>query len=161
CGHRTTTVGADPAPVTRRRRSTMRRVTQYVVVLESDQVLRRVLQDLLEGEGYGIRLADTLAEVQEAVATGGVDLVLADAWGPGFQTLGEEEHAKIVALGRTVPLIMLTGRAWAMQPSPADFGGVLVVRKPMDIDDMLAHIGRAIQGGLDDASLASARRAAR
>jgi DNA-binding response OmpR family regulator len=139
----------------------MRRVAQSVVVLQSDPSLRSVLQDLLEDEGYSIRLADTLAEVQEAVATGVVDLVLADAWGPGYQILGDEEHAEIVALGRTVPLIMLTARAWAMHPSPPDFGTVMVVRKPMDINDLLADIGHAIQGGLDDTALIAAREAAR
>ena len=129
-----------------------------IVVYELDAGLREVLRDLLEGEHYRIRVATTFDEIRQIVATGTVELVIADTWGPSFGVLNQREFTQIVKLSQSVPLIMLTGKAWAQDAGELNLGTTVVVQKPTDLNLLLDQIAAAIKRGLADPHLIVARR---
>jgi hypothetical protein len=95
------------------------------------------------------------------VATGAVELVIADTWGPSLTSLNTHEFSEIIALSSSVPLILLTGQIWAEHGAELKLGTTIVVRKPMDLEPFLDQIAAAVDRGLNDPELITARELAR
>ena len=131
-----------------------------IVVYETDSSLRALLGDMLQPP-YSVRFAASFEEIGRLVATGSVELVIADTWGPSVHTLGTAEFDQIVSLSRSVALIMFTGRAWADRMQPLHLGTTVVIQKPMDLEPFLVQVAAAIKRGLDDPVLIAARELAR
>jgi DNA-binding NtrC family response regulator len=84
-----------------------------IALYEDDPMISSLLQDVFADEQLNVLRCSSLAEIQSAVAAGDVDVVVADAWRPGNGTVGDLERDQIIELGRHVPLILITARAWA------------------------------------------------
>jgi DNA-binding NtrC family response regulator len=127
--------------------------------MEDHRALRDTMAEVLEEEGFRITVETSLPGVSALVSSGDVDLVIADGWGPSHGTLQDAERDEILALGRTVPLLFYTGRAWAS--GSVDLESVRVLAKPADLDRLVDAAQVRIAEGLGDDVLAAARVIAR
>jgi DNA-binding response OmpR family regulator len=101
-----------------------------------------VLLDALSDAGYDVATADSLADARALVADGRRPLLVADFWGRSQFELAEHERQEIADIGRSVPLVLLTGRAWASHVTHLDLGVAAVVHKPFDLDELIEQVGQ-------------------
>jgi DNA-binding NtrC family response regulator len=113
-----------------------------IVVLEDDPGFRRVLVELLEGEGFDVSICATYAALLEAVRLLPSAIVVADFWGTSHRTLTAVERAQIQDLGRHAPTILLTGRAWAASETAEELNIACILGKPPALDELITHVFR-------------------
>lgn len=134
-----------------------------VLLVDSDQTLVGPIRQALEGQPYALRLAGSAAHALEAIAGGGVEVVLLSLAlsPPGALPL----IAEIVARGAGVPVVVVTapgGRAegfaaraagaWGYLEPPADLGRERLVTTLANALDHRAlgreaHVARAAVPG--------------
>jgi PAS domain S-box-containing protein len=112
-----------------------------VLVVEDEELVRRVVRRTLEGAGYAVLEA---AGVDEALATfrGGpaVDLVLSDVVMPGRS--GVDLAAELEALRPDVPVVLMSGYSeWQRASSDAR----RLLDKPFTSDALLARIAEELR----------------
>ena len=78
-----------------------------VLVVDDEPSILKVLEGILEDEGYETLLADSGEKALEIAGEKPVDLVLLDIWLPGID--GVEVLKKIKALHPDLPVIMMSG----------------------------------------------------
>jgi DNA-binding response OmpR family regulator len=132
-----------------------------IALYEDDPMISIVLEEVFADEHLNVLRCASLIKIQSAVGAGDIDVAVADTWGPGNGTLGDLERDQIIELGRHVPLILITGRAWAAKLPQGALGTVVIVQKPMDLDHLVAEVSAAIQRGRDDPIISLARARAR
>jgi DNA-binding NtrC family response regulator len=115
-----------------------------VLVLEDDLALRGLLQEALLGEDLVVRVCDSFDSLKLAAAERAGDLVLADFWGGGQRTLGDAERAQIEHLTSLLPVVLLTGRTWAIDASAEELGAAALIRKPFDLGYLLSTVERIL-----------------
>jgi DNA-binding NtrC family response regulator len=115
-----------------------------VLVLEDDLALRGLLLEALLGEDLSVRVCDSFDSLKLAAAQRDGDLVLADFWGGGQRTLGDAERAQIEHLTSLLPVVLLTGRSWAINASAEELGAAALIRKPFDLGHLLATVDRIL-----------------
>lgn len=110
-----------------------------VLIVEDDVDVREILADLLESEGIPVRLAvngqEGLASLRSALPLPGVillDVMMPVMDGPTFL----RELAADPALAR-VPVIVMSA---AHRPELRLPPGTEILRKPLQLDDLLARI---------------------
>jgi two-component system, cell cycle sensor histidine kinase and response regulator CckA len=121
-----------------------------VLVVDDDPVTQQLLRDVLESQGFGVRVAES----GDAVARdlGAVDLVLLDAVLPGQD--GWSICTELKSLDPHLPIIMVTGRT-----TPEDVvrtfaaGADDYVAKPFQVPELLARIGSRLRVRRADAEL--------
>jgi DNA-binding response OmpR family regulator len=112
-----------------------------VIVVEDDIEIREGLRDFLEDEGYQVKTAANGAQGLELILeTKGACFVLLDLQMPvmnGEQLL--ENLEKVQSLQDVkIPILVLSARA-----EPFKHTRVLgFIRKPVDLDQLLAHVSR-------------------
>jgi DNA-binding NtrC family response regulator len=116
----------------------------HVLVLEDDAEFRGVLLELLEDEGLDVSGCDSYESLRMALNAFGSAIVVADFWGVGHANLSPRERDEIRELGRQVPTILLTGRAWATSTAPEDLNVACVLPKPPGLDELVAQIRRCL-----------------
>lgn len=130
-----------------------------ILVIDDDRDTADVMQAVLTDEGYAASVTyhSTAKWVREAISRVEPDCVLLDSspndptgYGESWQTA-----AWIASLDRNVPVIMMTSHKDAAEEAlaarskrsrAADFAAV--IRKPYDIDELLATLGEAVQRGV-------------
>jgi len=115
-----------------------------VLVVDDDADFRSLLEDLLKGEGYRIRLASTGAEALEAVETERPDLVMMDVKLPDQDGLAvlkrlKQAHAELEVIVMTA----FGGSSTAIKAM--EQGAYDYVTKPFEIDDLLATLKRVFE----------------
>jgi DNA-binding NtrC family response regulator len=120
-----------------------------VLVLEDDPDFRRVLVEFLVDEGFDVSICDSYSALREAVRSPGPTIVLADFWGTSHARLSQRERDEILELGRDVPTILLTGRAWAVHASAAELKLVCILPKPARLEDISAQVLSCVSRVLD------------
>jgi DNA-binding response OmpR family regulator len=115
------------------------------LVLEDDACLQAVLVDVLRDEGIAHRVCESYAELRAAAAEGGVVAVLADFWGSSHLELAAAERQEIRELGGFASTILLTGRTWARRELAEELGVVCLLRKPLDIEELVAQLRRCLE----------------
>jgi CheY-like chemotaxis protein len=118
---------------------------QFVCIVEDDPDIRNTLQALLEIEGFLVRTAsngkEALAHLREAASR--TALILLDLMMPvmnGWEFIevatGEPELASI-------PIVVVSAIASASElPSGASSQIVRVIKKPVNVDELLDVVGR-------------------
>jgi two-component system nitrogen regulation response regulator NtrX len=118
-----------------------------VLVVDDEQAIRESVKDLLEDEGYQVRLAESgeeaLAALRES-SDGGYDAVLLDVWLPKMdgiqvlQTIKEEQPG--------LPVIMLSGHANIDTAVRATkIGAYHFVEKPFPAENLLLTLRNAVR----------------
>ncbi len=111
-----------------------------VLVVDDDPVIRSLLRDTLEIEGYEVRTAEDGAAGLALVAERRPDCVVLDLMMPGID--GHEVLRRIRAVdGEMLPVVMLTAAAGDDHTWQAWAGGVsCFLAKPFDVDVLLRWV---------------------
>ena len=115
-----------------------------VLIVDDDHNFRETLRELLSDAGYQTLVATNAEEAITLLQTTTPDLTLCDWKMPGGG--GEQFLKSLQSEGRTMPVIILTAHGTgpnamqAMQLGAYDF-----ITKPLDIDQALATVARAIR----------------
>ena len=121
-------------------------MNKSILIVEDEKVLRESLAGLLEEEGYDVVQAANGKEAYDLVVDRPVDLVLSDVRMPEMDGLTLLGHLK--QLAPETPVIMIT--AYGTVDSAVEAmkaGGWDYLLKPVQFDDLLLKIQRALQFG--------------
>lgn len=123
----------------------MSAMSKTILVVDDDPTQRRVIQAVLDREGYAVVHAESGGEAVDRMTTGGgADLILLDLVMP--RMTGMECLAELRAAGVTTPVIVLTANAGvdtvvkAMQAGAQDF-----FVKPVSAERLLVGASNALQ----------------
>jgi two-component system response regulator HydG len=122
----------------------MRKPTLRILVVDDEPAARAGLKQLLRAEGHEVDLAPDGVAALEQIAEHPPDIVVTDLEMPrmGGLALLRDLHDRVVHL----PVIVVTSAAEirsavdAMQAGATDY-----ITKPVDVDELLLSIGRAIE----------------
>jgi len=110
----------------------------YIMVVDDEQAILRLLKRTLEPEGYGVILADSGSSALDLLEDSRPDLVILDIMMPGldgFQVLD------LIRQRSNVPTIMLTARCEVTTLRDAlSLGADDYVKKPFGRGELLARI---------------------
>jgi CheY-like chemotaxis protein len=109
-----------------------------VLLFEDDLTLREVLSEALHEGGHEVEVCRTVDEVVARAEYRDRTVAVVDAWGPGQRELNESERRTIQAVASRLPTIMVTGRVWTDQVGAHELGLHTLLRKPLDLDELLA-----------------------
>jgi two-component system response regulator FixJ len=114
-----------------------------IAIVDDDASLRRALARLLHAVGWqAVTFASAEAFLQADPQIPLACLVL-DMWLPGMSGVALLEH--LVALGSTLPVILITGREDVqMRLRAAQPGVIAYLRKPLDEQDLLRALQQAL-----------------
>jgi two-component system response regulator MprA len=114
-----------------------------ILVIEDDAPLAETLREILEGEGYGVRVAETAAAAREAIDAERPDLVLMDLVLPDADGLILCADIKSKA---AVPVLVVSGTVrkrdsvLALKLGADDF-----ISKPFDVDELIQRVAAALR----------------
>ncbi|OYV70404.1 MAG: histidine kinase [Acidiphilium sp. 21-60-14] len=134
-------VGAVRAPVSPTR-------STRLMVIDDDAPVRAALREVLSADGWRMADFESAEAFLAAYQPGGDYCLLIDVMLPGLN--GLDLLRRLRGAGDMVPAVMLTGVSDAMvavaalQAGAADF-----IEKPVNPDDLLARIARAVEAGHD------------
>ena len=112
-----------------------------IAVIEDDEPIGNLLEEALQGEGYGVLRAYSGTEAQYLLAQHAPDLVLLDLMLPGRS--GEE----LLPLLRGVPVIVVSAKADIDAKVDALLGGAAdYVTKPFVLRELLARVAVQLRG---------------
>ncbi len=124
-----------------------------ILVVDDEPGIRDVLQQILEDEGYDVRLAENGAQARVALLERTPDLVLLDIWMPDLDGLSLLKEW--VAQGPLkMPVIMMSGHGTIKNAMEATrLGANDFLEKPISFKPLLEAIGRAMAVGAPPAAL--------
>src|SRR5258708_4306208 len=115
------------------------------LVVDDEEVVRSVVLEVLEGMGFAVGPADSLAQARQKVADGGYDLLVVDKNlpdGSGLSLVRElcerDVDTQILVMSGYATL---SSAVEALQAGVADY-----VVKPFDLADFRARVQRAAEG---------------
>lgn len=117
---------------------------KQILVVDDEAGIRELLFEILNEEGYSVRLADDAGSAREARLVQRPDLVLLDIWMPdsdGITLL--KEWASSGQL--TMPVVMMSGHGTIDTAVEATrIGAFDFLEKPIALQKLLATVGRAL-----------------
>jgi FixJ family two-component response regulator len=114
-----------------------------VAIVDDDASLRRALARLLHVTGWQVVTFASAEEFLQADPQMPPDCLVLDVWLPGMSGVALLEH--LVALGNTLPVILITGRDDVqMRLRAAQMGAVAYLRKPLDEQDLHLALQQAL-----------------
>lgn len=124
-----------------------------ILIVDDEPGIRDVLQQILEDEGYDVRLAENGAQARVALQDRTPDLVLLDVWMPDLD--GVSLLKEWVAQDRLkMPVIMMSGNSTIKQAMEATrLGAFDFLEKPIAFKPLLETIERAMAEPLPAAPL--------
>lgn len=116
-----------------------------VLLVDDDDQIRAVFGRCLQGAGFRVLEASSGEEASELSRRcgDGIDILVTDVEMPGMG--GAELAARIDAETPGLPVIYVTGNPGSISAVSLD-GGALVLMKPLDLDDLLKAVERAVEG---------------
>ena len=122
----------------------MESAPRLLVVDDEDDVLIS-LTEFLEEEGFEVATASNGSTALELVKRSRPDLVLTDLHMPGLG--GTEMLRRLQELDPPVKAIAMTADAACPERQLKDWGAIGLIRKPFELDDVLARIREACAAG--------------
>lgn len=109
-----------------------------VLVVDDEPTLRTVVAELLRDEGYAVVAVGDGAAALAALAEVVPDLVLMDVMMPGMDGRAAYLAMRAHPAGAALPIVFASAGA-----DPADLpADAVFLRKPFDLDDLLALVAR-------------------
>jgi two-component system, NtrC family, response regulator HydG len=117
---------------------------ERVLIVEDDDISRHTMADVLSDAGYDVIEAADGYEALSIAARGAPDLVLSDLQMPGID--GLELTRRLHVFARALPVILTTGLRDTRDVVTAaeTYGAVACLEKPMNVDELLWTIDRAL-----------------
>lgn len=109
-------------------------------MVEEEELIRALVVDTLSSEGYEVRGAASGEEALHLLKAGLPNLILLDLRMMGMS--GREFVERQRETWGAIPIVLLSGSMEAAAVG-AEIGAVSVVRKPFDLDDLIAVVGSA------------------
>ncbi len=112
-----------------------------VLIVDDDDVIRNLLGELLDGEGYAVEAAANGKEALAVLQRWRPDTILLDLMMPkmdGWRFRAEQQRRADVA---DVPVVILSA-AHELERHAATLGAAAVVRKPFELDILLDTLAR-------------------
>lgn len=113
-----------------------------ILLIEDDEANREALSDFLRDEGYAVIGAENGARALALLREGAAPaLILLDLMMPVMNAWGfRAEQQRDPALAG-IPVILFSA-GHRVEEEAGRFGAVAVLRKPPDLDELLAHVAR-------------------
>ncbi len=108
-----------------------------ILVVDDDDVLCKLLHDVLSEEGHDVRCAHHGLAALDEIARRLPDLVLTDIQMPHLDGIGL--LGSLVERGLRIPVVLMSAVRQRELPQ-----GVALVAKPFDLDDLLATVERSL-----------------
>jgi len=119
-----------------------------ILVVDDEPGIRDVLQQILEDEGYDVRLAENGAQARAALQERTPDLVLLDIWMPDLDGLTLLKEW-VTQGGLKMPVIMMSGHGTIKHAMEATrLGAFDFLEKPISFKPLLEAVGRAMAVGI-------------
>src|SRR3978361_777487 len=120
---------------------------RQVLVVDDEIGIRELLRDILQDEGYQVRLAENAAEAREFRLQVRPDLVLLDIWMPdcdGITLLREWGSSALL----TMPVVMMSGHG-TIDPAveATRIGAFDFLEKPIALQKLLKTVNAALKHG--------------
>jgi FixJ family two-component response regulator len=129
---------------------------RITAVVDDDQRILESLESLLESAGYGVRLFDSAAALLKYGGFADIDCLISDIDLPqidGFELL------RLARVARPeLPVILMTGHHEIAERWPPDGSGCYrLLKKPFDVQELLAAVSDATRDRLPTQSAISAK----
>jgi CheY-like chemotaxis protein len=118
-----------------------------VLIVDDDVTLLKLLDTILDDEGYRVVTARTLTEAADALGRLRCDLVLADTMGAPVSSGGLEDWAPLEQLREVAgatPVVLMTGHRGEAVAEYAAHGFHDLLLKPFELEDLLALVARLV-----------------
>jgi len=120
---------------------------RQLLVVDDEVGIRELLRDILQDEGYHVRLAENAAEAREWRQKNRPDLVLLDIWMPdcdGISLLKEWGNSGLL----TMPVVMMSGHGTIDTAVEATkIGAFDFLEKPIALQKLLKTVNAALKHG--------------
>lgn len=119
---------------------------RVILVVEDNEANRMLIQVVLEGLGYVVRLASSATEALASIGLQRPDLILMDIQLPGQDGLELTRRLKADPQVASIPVIALTAHAMASDRQLClDAGCIGYIAKPIDTRSLGAQIHEFLQ----------------
>ena len=112
-----------------------------ILVVDDEPLIRSVVVDLLRDEGYEVVTADDGHAALEMVQQEAPSLVLMDVMMPRMDGRAAFRAMRTHAQGDGLPVILMSAMA---EPADLDPGITAFLRKPIDLQQLLALVARLL-----------------
>jgi len=128
----------------------MQVIRPRVLLLEPNWQLRTAILSVLDAERYRVETFGSLDSVIGQADDSGPTIALV-AWQSMQGLLAEEHRHTLCELTRRLRLVVMVPRSWARLLESTDLGTVVagLVRKPVEADELLATLERALATPVD------------
>jgi two-component system copper resistance phosphate regulon response regulator CusR len=109
-----------------------------ILIAEDDPRIAETLEKSLSAHGYTTLLADDGEKAQSLSLTDSFDLLILDMGLPGRE--GFHVLQELRSRGKTLPVLVLTGRSERDVVACLEAGADDYMRKPFDIDELVARV---------------------
>lgn len=115
-----------------------------ILIVDDEPDIRELIKDILEDEGYGVRLADSGTAARKEVGTRVPDLMLLDIWMPGEDGISLLKEFKM-SDKNTYPVIIMSGHGTVETAIKATrLGAYDFIEKPLTINKLLQCVRDAL-----------------
>lgn len=122
-----------------------------VLIAEDDRDSAEMLQEMLTMQGYRVEVVGVARATIGAIASKRFDAVILDLTMPGMST--DELVTEIVRLERSSPLVVFSARPeFEVAMMASRLNAEAVLRKPVDMDELLQTLSRIVHSSRSDAS---------
>lgn len=111
-----------------------------VLFAEDDAALGDVVEEALTDDGHLVTRASSADQVIALSERGDWDLFLLDSLGLGTDEIDPVTRATLALLSGRAPVVLASGRPWAQDADPSEFGVAAILPKPYDLDQMSATV---------------------
>ena len=112
-----------------------------ILVVDDEPTILDLLVQLLDDEGYATLAAPDGVAALELLAREAADLVLLDVMLPGLDGPGVVRRLREQPRTAAIPVVLMSA---ARQPGLDGLDHVAFLRKPFDLDQLLAIVARAL-----------------
>jgi DNA-binding NtrC family response regulator len=116
-----------------------------VLLLEDDLALCGLLEEALASEDLEVVTCDSFESLSGAAEARSGEVVVADFWGGAHRALDDLARGQLRDLGQLLPVVLLTGRSWAVGTTADELGVRAIVHKPFDLNDLIETVNRILQ----------------
>lgn len=123
---------------------------KHILVVDDDRLSRKLVETLLEGDGYAVACVDSGSTALKAIAEAAPDLVVLDLMMPGMDGFEVLRQLRSTPATRNLPVVLVTALDQAdVHARLASAGAVEILTKPLDRWKLAGCLTRLLGGKSD------------